>query len=563
MAVARQLVARRFSGGSTVSLRSWRGDFYEYQDGYWRIQDEAAIRAVAYRLSERAFYRDHLGQLREWRPTRTKIANLLDALRVVVRLSESVEPPAWVDHIGPDPRDLVVTSNGILHLPTRQLLAHDARLFTLLGLPFAFDPLAKPPNGWHSFLDDLWGDDPQSLALAQEIAGYAVSADRSIQKAVLVVGPTRAGKGVFAGVIAELVGRPNVAAPTLSGLTTNFGLQDLIGRTLAVIADARLASKANLADLAERLLSISGQDLIRIDRKFQVPWTGRLATLVLILTNELPRFSDASQALAKRFLILVVRRSFYGREDRTLLARLTTELSGIFNWALDGYDRLRAQGHFTEPISAREIMRELEDLSSPVTAFLRDVCVVDRSARVAIDELWDAWKSWCDSQGQYRGTRQTFGRDLRAAVSGLHTTQPRDGSQRRRDYVGIGLLADNAGERVPRVPESTPSSSGTDGTRTGLLSRDVFPESTDGYRPTSASTFGPGPFDPDEDERFREYNARRLLEIEQPARLWSDVPDPRNDSAIERGHAGPLDVEGDYPTSAYDGIGDTTTGDEQ
>ena len=30
-------------------------------------------------------------------------------------------------------------SNGLLHLPSRQLLAHSARYFTLHSLPFAYD----------------------------------------------------------------------------------------------------------------------------------------------------------------------------------------------------------------------------------------------------------------------------------------------------------------------------------------------------------------------------------------------------------------------------------------
>ena len=54
----------------------------------------------------------------------------------------------------------------------------------------------------------------------------------------------------------------------------------------------------------ERLLSISGEDSITVDRKYRAPWTGRLPTRFLILTNELPRFADSSGALASRFVLL-------------------------------------------------------------------------------------------------------------------------------------------------------------------------------------------------------------------------------------------------------------------
>ena len=59
----------------------------------------------------------------------------------------------------------------------------------------------------------------------------------------------------------------NVAGPTLASLGANFGLSPLIGRPLAVVSDARLAG-ANVHQIVERLLSISGEDLLTIDRKY-------------------------------------------------------------------------------------------------------------------------------------------------------------------------------------------------------------------------------------------------------------------------------------------------------
>ena len=58
--------------------------------------------------------------------------------------------------------------------------------------------------------------------------------------------------------------------------------------------------------IVERLLSISGEDSRTIDRKFKAPWTGRLETRFLILSNELPRLTDPSGAMASRFITLVL-----------------------------------------------------------------------------------------------------------------------------------------------------------------------------------------------------------------------------------------------------------------
>src|SRR6185312_7025553 len=128
--------------------------------------------------------------------------------------------------------------------------------------------------------------------------------------------------------------------------------------------------------IAERLLSISGEDTVTIDRKFKPAWTGRLATRFLILSNELPSILDASGALASRFIILKLTECFYGREDLGLLDRLLAELPGILNWSLAGLARLRKRGYFTQPKTAEGLVDDLNKLSSPIGKFVGDFCIL-------------------------------------------------------------------------------------------------------------------------------------------------------------------------------------------
>ena len=100
-----------------------------------------------------------------------------------------------------------------------------------------------------------------------------------------MVGPKRSGKGTIARVLTTLLGEANACAPTLAGLATNFGLQPLIGKLLAIIGDARLSGRVDVHVIAERLLSISGEDLITIDRKYQDAWTGKLPTRFLLMSS--------------------------------------------------------------------------------------------------------------------------------------------------------------------------------------------------------------------------------------------------------------------------------------
>ena len=91
------------------------------------------------------------------------------------------------------------------------------------------------------------------------------------------------------------------------------------------------------------------------------------------------------------------------------------------------------------PSSSAAAVRQLEDLSSPVGAFIRDCCVIGPGYEVPVADMWTAWKSWCEDNGRKPGTKQVFGRDLRAAVPGLDDSRLREGDTRYRVYRGITL----------------------------------------------------------------------------------------------------------------------------
>jgi putative DNA primase/helicase len=447
MAVARQFVAERYTEiGGVIALRHHRGSFYGYAENHWPEDNDRRVTSELWRWLENAVYeKEVLGELvlAPFEPNRYKVANVLEALRAIGHIPQEVQPPAWLEEeqaTSIDPGEFIPLANGILELSSRRLRPHTPEFFGLHVLPFAFDPSAPAPTRWLTFLDQLWPDDEESKRTLAEEFGYVVSGETSQQKAFLFVGPKRSGKGTIGRVLTGLVGAHNTAGPTLASLTQDFGLQPLIGRQLAIISDARLGLRADSMIAVERLLSITGEDSLTINRKYRESWTGRLPTRFLILTNELPRFTDSSGALASRFVILILTTSFYGREIPRLTDELLEEAPGIFNWALDGLDRLRERGHFLTPASAQEAQRHLEDLASPVGAFVRDLCDVGPVFEVTTDDLWAAWKQWCAEEGRDRpGTKAVFIRDLRAAVPRLTPVRPRDGEVRQRGYRGIGL----------------------------------------------------------------------------------------------------------------------------
>jgi putative DNA primase/helicase len=443
MEVARILVASRYTHASeATTLRYWRGGWWRWQTTRWLELEQRAVAAAAYAFTEHACYEKPTKngvRIEPWAPNRYRIMNLLDALAAIVYLPEEVAMPAWLDGRADDGL-LVSTANGLLDVRTRTLLAHDPSFFNATSVPFAYQPGAGPPRRWQSFLRALWPADAESVAALQEWFGYVISGRLDLHKILLLVGPTRAGKGVTARILGALVGEQNVAGPTLSSLNSDFGLAPLLGKTLAVVSDARLNGRS-ASVVVERLLSISGEDTLTVNRKYKEQWTGKLPTRLMLCSNELPQLGDASMAIAGRFVPLLLTRSWLGKEDHGLEVELRRELPEILNWSLRGLERLGKNGRFTRPSGADEAMVALQDLASPVAAFVRDRCLRGPKQEVSVNELYTAWRAWADDNGHVRSTKQVFGRDLRAVLPGLRVARigGHESGDRDRVYHGVSL----------------------------------------------------------------------------------------------------------------------------
>lgn len=469
-ALARFFLAREYPHPDSRPLRFWRDEFHHWAESAYRPCPLSEVRAAISRVIEAEYRRIHAEDMIKYHmsnqsgdggsgkpkgPPRPRdvtgrlVADVAQALTslVVLNVRECPAAPAWIG--GGEPpwpaSEVLPARNGLIHLPSLVAtqpctVAPTPRFFTPYALDYDFDPSAPEPSGWMAFLRDLWPDDPESIATLQEWIGYLLTLDTSQQKILMLIGPKRSGKGTIGRVIRFLIGMANVVNPTLSGLATNFGAAPLIGKPAAIITDARISGRTDLATVVERLLAVSGEDSQTIDRKHKEAWTGNLPTRFMLISNELPRLNDSSGALVSRLIVLSLTRSFYDREDTGLTDRLKAELPGILLWAIEGWRRLRERGHFVQPGSGRELVEELEDLASPVGAFVKERCEMGPGRETPVDQLYKAWHAWNESKGRQTNGAAVFGRDLRAALPGLTTAQVRDGEGRIRIFRGVRLI---------------------------------------------------------------------------------------------------------------------------
>jgi len=422
--LAVDFIARCATHPDGPTIRRWRGGWYTWMPdagSYREITDE--------RLETRI--RDGLGLAEP-----KEVADVRKmAISVPSVAIDDVELGGWTTGAGSD--DVVACPNGVLELATQRLTPVTPRMFTTAALGAAWDPTAARPAAWLAFLAQAFPGDQESIDVLQEWFGYHLIPDTRQQKIMFLVGLRRCGKGTIVRILNALIGEDNAATPTLDHLGTNFGLQPLIGKTAAIIGDARIDERTNMAALVSRLLGISGRDKQTIDRKRATAWTGYLSTRFTIACNSMPKFRDTSDALMGRILLLWFPVSFYGREDIHLERRLRGELPGILRWAIEGWQRLQQRGHFVQPASSAAMIDDMTDLANPVRGWLSDRCAIEPDGLIPCGVAYKDFVEWAEA-GRVKPipSRREFGIDLKA--TGVATRVSWRGTETHA-YRGIKL----------------------------------------------------------------------------------------------------------------------------
>jgi putative DNA primase/helicase len=430
-------------------IARWGGSWWRYEIdmGAYRELSVEEFRADVWRVLDRV---DVETADKEGNPIIARlvvksnlVSNVVDALTSVAPLIIG-DAPQWIrqDYRDAPIRNLVACANGLLDIRSRKLKPRTPRLFATASIGTVWRSEPQPCPEWLRFLDSLWGDDKESIQTLREMFGYLLTPDTSMQKVFALIGPPRCGKGTIARILTALLGGTRaVTNPMISTLSSDHGLAPLVGKTLAILGDARIGRQTDQAKIVELILSISGEDSVTINQKNKPLFTTRLTSRLLLLSNEVPSLYESSGALVSRFIMLRLTRTFLGEEDLGLEDKLRAELPGILQWAVDGWEMLQERGRFVQPASSAGLVSDMIATGSPIRKFIEECCVISLAATVRVQALYDQWVAWCKDNGQENhGNKARFGVALSAACPNVARTQPREGEARTPTYNGIGLL---------------------------------------------------------------------------------------------------------------------------
>jgi putative DNA primase/helicase len=120
--------------------------------------------------------------------------------------------------------------------------------------------------------------------------------------------------------------------------------------------------------------------------------------------NTLPDIDDTTHGMWRRLYLIDFPRKFSEKEmDVELTDKLMNELSGIFNWALEGYRRLRVQKFiFSESSTMQRKKRKYKSQNNSVLDFI-DNCfkISEPGDSISFKEAYEIYKRFCISDGCY------------------------------------------------------------------------------------------------------------------------------------------------------------------
>lgn len=429
--------------GPTIRYHADEASFYRWlphRKHYVRLLDEH-MEAIIKSDLRGLFETDDVNQITPIRVKKKTGADVMDGLRTaaIVRsdaiwdIGQPLEPASGG----------VPFMNGWLNIATKELEPTGPHKDIRWAVPLDYTKgkALEPGSEWFRFLDSLgWVDGSDERKLLREWFGYLLSGSKTQQKIMLLLGPKRAGKGTILKIASAMLGSGAVGTD-INTLTGEFGLSNLMGKSLAAIGDARFSMRTDKR-VVERLLSLAGDDLMSVNIKNKPILSIRLDARIMVATNETPDFIEASDALASRFIVLKFNETFYGKEDKTLDLRIMAELPEIIRWALGGLVSLERLGKFSETQAGLEIQNQMVESSAPVRIFVEEMCDLGGTYIETNDDLYDSYRIWCEKGGHFRLNSIRFHRDLLTAFDGrISNDRRRVAGKAQRVKAGIRLRA--------------------------------------------------------------------------------------------------------------------------
>ena len=314
-------------------------------------------------------------------------------------------------------RVLINLQNGTFEVSPQgtQLRPFDRSDFLTYQLPFEYNPQAKAPL-FEAYLNKVLPDIERQKVLAEYLGFVFIkhgSNRLKEEKALILYGSGANGKSVFFEIVSALLGTENTSNYSLQSLTNENGYFRAKLANKLVNYGSEINGKLESAIFKQL---VSGEP-VEARLPYGEPFTLKQYAKLIFNCNELPKDVEHTNAYFRRFLIIPFDITIPPQEqDKQLHTKIIeNELSGVFNWVLDGLNRLLEQKKFTDCEAIRLAVEQYKAESNSVQMFLTDSSYNSSADDYQkIVDLYREYKQYCVEDGNNPFKKTNFIKQLKA-----------------------------------------------------------------------------------------------------------------------------------------------------
>jgi putative DNA primase/helicase len=372
---------------------------YLYNGAYWCLLDVEELKTFLGEASEKMGLDKYKSRYYQFKD------HLHKQFLATANLPTPQRPPNQV---------LVNLQNGTFEITTSdtQLRVFSRDDFITYQLPFKYDKSAKAPM-FDTYLNQVLPDKERQDVLA-EYLGYVFipPGTLKLEKTLLLYGSGANGKSVFFEVVNALLGPENVSSYSLQSLTNENGYYRAKLANMLVNYASEINGSLETAIFKQL---VSGEP-VEARLPYGDPFTLTHYAKLIFNCNELPKDVEHTNAYFRRFMIVPFDITIpEEHQDKELSKRIINqELSGVFNWVLEGLNRLLVQRKFSNCEAARLQVEQYKKQSDSVQMFLSDEnyqpSIQDNSP---LKDLFSEYRIYCIDNGYRACSVKTFSDRLR------------------------------------------------------------------------------------------------------------------------------------------------------
>jgi putative DNA primase/helicase len=295
---------------------------------------------------------------------------------------------------------LINLQNGTFEIARakRGLRDFDQKNFLTHQLSFEYNTSATAPL-FQKYLNEVLPDKDKQKVLA-EYMGYIFikTGILKLEKVLMLFGTGANGKSVFFEIISALLGSENMSNYSLQSLTNENGYfrAKLSGKLLNYASELHSNFETSI------FKQLASGEPIETRLPYKEPFILTDYAKLMFNCNELPKEVEQTNAFFRRFLIMEFDVTIHeSNQDKELSKKIIeAELSGVFNWVLEGLDRLLIQKNFSRCAAIDNARREYEKQSDSVQLFIiENGFEVSTSEYILIPDLYVMYKTFCVEEG--------------------------------------------------------------------------------------------------------------------------------------------------------------------